>query len=162
MSGFEFAGLILSTIPLVLIGLQEVHGRTSKILFKHQHVIASFIRDLNMEHAQFRSTLEKILGGLVDDLELARLLEDHKHHLWKDEQLEKSMKQRIGPGGYQSYINTVNRVASALAELRDAVGLKYGKVSDPSSSDFRAQLIRLSGHRKRNGTRKCENVSRHA
>lgn len=58
-----------------------VHGRTSKILFKHQYVIASLIRELDMEHAQFRSTLEKMLSGLVDEIELAQLLEDHQHSL---------------------------------------------------------------------------------
>lgn len=128
MSGIDIGGLILQTIPILLVGLREVHGRTPKILFKYQHVIASFIRDLDMEHVQFRSTLEKILSGVVDEIELAQLLSDQRHPRWKDKELEKSMKQRIGPSAYDTYFTTVNRVARLLTELGDAVGIQ-GKVS---------------------------------
>jgi hypothetical protein len=113
---------------MVLAGLREVHGRTPKILFKHQHVIAGFIRDLDMEHVQFRSTLEKILSGVVDEIELAQLLRDQRHHRWKDKELEKIIKQRIGPDAYDTYFTTISRVARLLTELGDAVGMQ-GKVS---------------------------------
>jgi len=135
MAGFEIAGLVLGIIPVMIIGLQEVHGRTSKILFKHQHVIASFIRELDMEHAQLRSTLEKMLSGLVNEIELAQLLEDQQHPIWKDPDLENRMKQRLGPEAYRIYITTVSRVANALIDLRDDVGLNQGKVSNNSRHD---------------------------
>ncbi|KAH7393524.1 hypothetical protein BKA64DRAFT_89975 [Cadophora sp. MPI-SDFR-AT-0126] len=129
MSGFEVVGFVFNVLPLMIAGLQEVNGRTSKILFKYQHVIASFIRDLDMEHAQLRSTLEKMLSGMVNEIELAQLLEDQQHPIWKDTNLENRMKQRLGPEAYRVYIITMSRVATALVGLREAVGFNQGKKS---------------------------------
>lgn len=144
------------------MGLQGVQGvnnnSSANILFKYQHVLRSFMRDLDMEHAQFRSTIEKILGGLVDEVELASLLENRNAALWKDKELERRLKQRIGPEAYRTYMATVERVASALAELWETVGLKQTKVSNVGSLT-RITMI-TEPCRKTNGTKKCVNASR--
>lgn len=57
------------------------------------------------------------------------------------------MKQRIGPKAYQTYISTVSRVASASAELGDAVGIKPDKVSNVCLEKAEVILVRLSDHR---------------
>ena len=135
MSGFEIIGVVLKILPVMITGLQEVDGRTSRILFQYQHVITSFIRYLDMEHAQLRTTLEKMLSGLVNEIELAQLLEDQQHPIWKDTNLENRMKQRLGPEAYRIYISTMSRVASALVGLREDVGFNQGKVSNDVCHD---------------------------
>lgn len=129
MSGLEIAGLVLSTIPIVLLGLREAQSRRSQVLFKHQLIIDAFIWQLEMEHAQFRSTLEKIMGELVGELELAALLNDQDHPRWRDAALGRAMKQKIGQEAYEYYMKTVRRVAMDLAALGEVVQLKQGKAS---------------------------------
>jgi hypothetical protein len=123
MSGLEIAGVILGVLPILQWGLKQFLGDRFKILTKYQHMINSVSRKLEIEHAQFHSTCEKLLTPLVDEDRLAELLSGPKASTWNDDELEKSLKRHLGDLKYRIYLMTIKDLAGIIISLREDLGL---------------------------------------
>ena len=122
MSGVEILGLILGIIPILQIGLHQAQSRKSKILIKYHQALADFCRDLHVEEARIRSTCERLLSPLVDEDELADLLDNPDGKGWKDKQLQIKLKDRLGDKCYDTYLKTLQRLGAALLTLKHEIG----------------------------------------
>jgi hypothetical protein len=123
VSGLEIAGVVLAVIPILQIGLEQFHGERFKALVKHQQMIRSISRKLEIEHAQFHSTCEKLLSPLVDEDRLAELLSNPKGSHWKDADLEEDLRDHLGDKKYILYVATIKDLASFIIGLREDLGL---------------------------------------
>lgn len=123
MSGFEIAGVVLAVIPILQIGLEPFMGERFKTLLKHRQTIRSISRKLDIEHAQFHSTCEKLLSPLVDENRLAELLSNPKGSVWKDADLEEDLRDHLGDRKYKLYLSTIKELAGLMISLREELGL---------------------------------------
>jgi hypothetical protein len=123
MSGLEIAGVVLGVLPILQIGLQQFHGDKFKTLIKYQQMIRSVSRKLELEHAQFHSTCEKLLSPLVDEDRLADLLASPKGSKWNDADLEENLREHLGDKKYELYISIIKELASYIIGLREDLGL---------------------------------------
>jgi hypothetical protein len=122
MSVLEVAGVVLGVMPMLQISLEDFNERF-RILVKYRQIIANIARKLDLEHAQFQSTCEKLLSPLVDEDRLAELLANPKASKWKDPILEDNLKENLGPKKYNLYMGTVKELANSIISLQDDLGL---------------------------------------
>ena len=123
MSGNEVAGVVLAVIPVLRVTLQQFDGERFKTLMKYEEMIRRITRKLDLQHAQFHSTCERLLSPLVDEDKLAELLENPKASTWNDQELEGDMKEHLGRKKYELYISTVKDLAASIISLQDDLGL---------------------------------------
>lgn len=123
MSGFEIVGVVLAVIPILQIGLQPFLGDQFKTLIKHQQTIRSISRKLDIEHAQFHNTCQKLLSPLVDEDTLAELLANPKASVWKDAVLEEDLRAHLGDKRYDLYLTTIKELAALMISLKEDLGL---------------------------------------
>jgi hypothetical protein len=123
MAGNEVAGVVLAVIPILRITLQQFDGDRFKTLVKYDEMIRRITRKLDLQHAQFHSTCERLLSPLVDEDRLAELLENPKASTWNDPELESDMKEHLGRKKYDLYITTVRDLAASIIRLQDDLGL---------------------------------------
>lgn len=91
MAGNEVAGVVLGVFPILRITLQNFHG--VKTLLKYNETIRRIARKLELQHAQFHSTCERLLSLLVDEDKLAELLENLEPSTWRDSKLERDVRK---------------------------------------------------------------------
>jgi hypothetical protein len=123
MSGNEIAGVVLGVIPILQITLEHFNGERFKTLVKYKEMIRRITRKLDLQHAQFQSTCERLLSPLVDEDKLAELLENPKASTWNDPKLENDLKEHLGQKKYDLYITTVKDLAVSIISLQDDLGL---------------------------------------
>ena len=123
MSGMEIAGVVLGVIPILQLAVDQFHGEKFKALVKYKQIIRSISRKLELEHAQFHSTCEKLLSPLVDEDRLAELLSNPKASKWNDADLEDHLKVHLGEKKYDLYLTTIKDLANLIMSLKDDLGL---------------------------------------
>jgi hypothetical protein len=116
MSGFEIAGVVLGSIPLIISALEHysdgvimtlddispnslkmVQVSTIKSMQKYESVFeylhVAFVTNLTI----YRNSLEELLSPLqLSDTQLYRLLEKSDHVAWNDPELITSLRERLG------------------------------------------------------------------
>lgn len=93
------------------------------------------IRSLQYERAQFRRTWQFLLGGLVDDVELLKLLDEPHDKTWQavlKDGLEQKLLDRLGEESH-IFKESVFAIARGLQTLSLVVGMEGTDltVSDP-------------------------------
>jgi hypothetical protein len=134
MSGAEVAGFILSAIPLLISGLEHYAEGVSTIrrYLKYKNELRSLLRNLNTEYDIFRNTCEELLEGIVPAQRMALLLDNPGGNLWKDQAIEKKLKNRL-QSSYSGYLQTVNDMEDTVNEFKRRLKLgPDGKVRMPS------------------------------
>jgi hypothetical protein len=124
MSSPEIVHLILHVIPILQAGLKQLHGQKLKTLLKYQQAIASFERQLDVEHLKFRNTCELLLGPITEEEDLAELLNSTAGDGWKNPDLAIRLKERLGDSAYIVYEETLRHLAMILLGLQEETGLR--------------------------------------
>lgn len=119
--GNEIAGVVLAVFPILRITLQNFNG--IKTLLKYNETIRKITRKIDLQHAQFHSTCERLLSPLVDEDKLAELLENPKPSTWNDSKLENDLQEHLGQKKYSLYMETVRDLATAIISLQEDLGL---------------------------------------
>jgi len=119
MSGMEICGVILAVMPIVQLAVDQFRGQKFEALVKYQQTIRSIARKLELEHAQFYSTCEKLLSPVVDEDRLAELLSNPKASTWKDADIEDHLKDHLGEKKYDLYLTTIKELANLIVKLRE-------------------------------------------
>ncbi|KAL2006428.1 hypothetical protein VTN00DRAFT_9096 [Thermoascus crustaceus] len=78
MSGFEVAGIVLRSIPLVISALEHYSdgARTLKRWRSYDGELKSLIRSLNTEMVKFQNVCENLLQGIVPPSRIEEMLND--------------------------------------------------------------------------------------
>ncbi|KAF2468960.1 uncharacterized protein BDR25DRAFT_344152 [Lindgomyces ingoldianus] len=145
MSGFEIAGVVLGSIPLVISALEHYAEGVSTMksmqkygeVFEYLH--ASFVTSL----AIYRNTCEELLSPLaLPDSQLYDLLEKIEEHSWEDATLDASLRGRLGPNylPFKSSLRQIHKKIKLFGhKLRLDSDLRPSWVSQEGVVDTRAR-----------------------
>jgi hypothetical protein len=99
MSGFEIAGIVLGSIPLILAGLEfYANGiAVSKRYVKYRVHFDDVVGDLRTEHVLFENTINTLLIGVVPSRDMADFLANPcGDDRWKEKKFGKSSRSDSG------------------------------------------------------------------
>ncbi|KAI4956191.1 hypothetical protein J4E91_000402 [Alternaria rosae] len=121
MSGFEVAGIILGSLPLVIVALEHYAEGLSTIksmqkyedAFEHLH--ASFVTIACI----YRNSCEELLSPLaLSDAQVCQLLEDHDSSSWENSDLNDALRNRLGSNflPFKSSVKQLNKKINLFAQ----------------------------------------------
>ncbi|KAJ3493122.1 hypothetical protein NLG97_g4940 [Lecanicillium saksenae] len=144
MSGFEAAGIVLGTIPLVISALEHYHDGISAVRRwrryqrEHQHLA----RILKTEEVKLQNICEELLKGLVPASRIEIMIKDPFGPQWHDGQLDSKLKLRLHDS-IDVFQTIIIDVRASMLELMRRLGI------DPENKDneepitfFRRELQR--------------------
>lgn len=133
MSGFEVAGIVLGSIPLVISALEHYRDGVSTIQRwrKYDRELQSLIRNLNIEKVKFQNICEKLLLGLVSPSHIELMIETPFGIMWRHEAVRRKMRARLS-NSFDVFESTVEDMRSAISEMMRRLDLDpAGKVCSP-------------------------------
>ena len=148
MSGFEIAGVVLGSLPLIIsamehyAGIKDTFGRVRR----YQVELGRIKQDLDAESLIFRDILEHVLYGLVAPDQYEELLNNPSSGLWQDLALNEALKQRLDHS-YTVFTNSVNSMNTIIQEFMKLLDLDdQGRTRWASSTGLKLFLksIRFS------------------
>jgi hypothetical protein len=118
MSGFEIAGVVLSSLPVIISAIEHYVDlvQTVKLAMKFKIELKNLKHNLDAESAVFLDTLERVLDGLIPAKQLEELLKDAASTLWRDDILNKQLQDRLGRS-YNVFTDTVNDMNATVQEF---------------------------------------------
>lgn len=140
MSGFEIAGVILGSIPLVVATLEN-YGKGLSTLQRwrrYQRELQSLIRNLETERIKLQNVCEKLLIGLVPDSRIEALIDNPMGDLWKEEETLRKIRFRLGEG-----FNVFEAIVSALKITIDEMGRRIDSQKDGMMSGLKRAVFTL-------------------
>lgn len=139
VNGAETAGLVMAAIPLIIKGLDHYAdgARTIRKWWRYRRELESLARTLIAERIILSGTCEKLLNELViDDDFFIELIENPGCPLWKDEQLDRKLRQHLG-SKYSLYQAFIEDMGAAVEELIRKLEIDdQGKVCPSKSLDW--------------------------
>ena len=130
MSGFEVAGVVLGSLPLVISAIEHYATlvQTIKRSIKYEIELKSLKHDLDAESLIFLDTLERVLDGLIPASQLEEQLNDPASPLWQDDSLNERLRGRLGRS-YSVFTDTVKDMNATIQEIIQRLDLDgQGKV----------------------------------
>ncbi|KAJ6790295.1 hypothetical protein PWT90_09961 [Aphanocladium album] len=127
MSGFEIAGIVLGTIPLVISALEHYHDGVSAIQRwrRYQRERQHLARILKTEQIKLQNICEELLKGLVPDSQIERMIKDPFGLQWHDSQIRSKCAglhaRTDAPLGHRSRNDDAEEIAFLRRELQRAV-----------------------------------------
>ncbi|KAJ0353549.1 hypothetical protein KNSL1_001979 [Colletotrichum chrysophilum] len=97
MSGFEVAGVVLGTIPLVISALEHYKQGISTIRTwrNYNRELRILILSLETERVRFQDVCEKLLVGLVSPCQIESMIEDPFGPAWQEDVIQAKIKARL-------------------------------------------------------------------
>jgi hypothetical protein len=163
MSGFEIAGVVLGSIPLLVSALEHYGEGLSTIQRwrKYQRELQSLIRNLETERVKFQNVCEKLLVGLVPASDIEAMIDDPLSHLWRREAIEKKIRARLWKSS-AVFDDTIKDIMTAIDEIkREIDSQKDGNVSELRRGIFTLKRFHYEDRLStiRNGVSNLENLT---
>ncbi|KAK4040938.1 hypothetical protein C8A01DRAFT_15233 [Parachaetomium inaequale] len=163
MSGFEIAGVVLGSIPLLISALEHYGEGISTIQRwrKYQRERQSLIRNLQTEQVKLQNVFEKLLVGLVPASDIEVMIENPRGPLWRQEAIERKIRARLWMS-WTVFDDTIEDIRIAIDEMqREIDSQRDGNVSELRRGIFTLKRFhyeeRLSTIR--NGVSNLENLT---
>lgn len=131
MSGFEVAGVVLGSLPLIISAMEHyAEGiAAAKRFWKYKSEMRSLIMHIKTEKTIFTNTLEQLLTGIVRIEHMDELLANPGGKKWHDSEVDKVLKERLR-SSYPAYFENVRGMDMALKQIMKKLALdEDGKVS---------------------------------
>ncbi|KAK4213298.1 hypothetical protein QBC37DRAFT_440899 [Rhypophila decipiens] len=112
MSGFEVAGIVLGSIPLLISALEHYGDgvRTIQKWRKYESELRSVVRNLKTERVKLLNVCEKLLDGLVPASMVDTMVEDPFGELWQEQEI----KRKIGSAAIDEAMEKLNTEGSSV------------------------------------------------
>ncbi|KAL0941198.1 uncharacterized protein CTRU02_203961 [Colletotrichum truncatum] len=97
MSGFEVAGVILGSIPLIISALEHYKHSISTVrtLRNYDGELRSLIWNLETERVRFQDVCEKLLIGLVPSSQIDFMVNNPFDPAWNEDPIQEKFKSRL-------------------------------------------------------------------
>ncbi|RSL66724.1 hypothetical protein CEP54_003556 [Fusarium duplospermum] len=120
MSGFEIAGIVLGTIPLVISALEKYGAGLSTLqrFRKYKRELQSLIRNLETERIKLENVCEKLLIGLVPYSRIEAFTNNSMGDLWREEEPLRKIQVRLGKS-FKSFEATISHLKTTIDEMAD-------------------------------------------
>ncbi|KAK5662143.1 hypothetical protein OQA88_8048 [Cercophora sp. LCS_1] len=163
MSGFEIAGVVLGSIPLLISALEHYGEGLSTIQRwrKYQRELQSLVRNLKTEQVKLQNVCEKLLVGLVPHSKIEDLIDDPLGDLWRQEDVERKIRARLWKS-HSVFEETITEIKSAIDKMMAKIDAQNGgNVSELRRGIF---TLRRSSYEEllssiRNGVSQLENLT---
>ncbi|KAF2867800.1 hypothetical protein BDV95DRAFT_502195 [Massariosphaeria phaeospora] len=145
MSGFEVAGVVLGSLPLVLAALEHyAEGiATAKRFWRYKSEMRSLILQINTERSIFINTLEQLLTGIVRIEHMTELLSSPGGKAWVDSGVDGKLQDRLRDA-YNIYLDNVRGMDRALEKMMAKLALGVdGKPQFADPNAFKQEIRRL-------------------
>ncbi|KAM5370063.1 hypothetical protein ACJA88_010133 [Fusarium oxysporum] len=118
MSGLEVAGIVLSSIPLLIIALEKYTEGLSTLhrWRKYKRELQSLIRNPETERIKLQNFCEKLLLDLVPHYDIEALIDNPMGDLWREEERLKKVQFRLGKG-FKVFQDTANDLRATLCDI---------------------------------------------
>ena len=133
MSGFEVAGVVLGTLPLVIQAIEAYIGFI-RDWGKVASELKSINRQLTTERCKLYNICDQLLSDIVPQKDVEPMLEDPFGPLWQAEETKKRLRRRLR-GSYHSFEATVIEIYGALQTVQQRLRVdvtRDGQVSSPA------------------------------
>ncbi|KAK0631463.1 hypothetical protein B0T14DRAFT_559256 [Immersiella caudata] len=120
MSGFEAAGIVLGSLPLVISSLEHYRDglRTIQRWRKYERELQSLVRNLETERAKLQNVCEKLLVGLVPPSRIEAMVNNPMGDLWQESNTQKKIRARLWRS-WAVFEDTTRSMQSAIEELME-------------------------------------------
>ncbi|KAM0418717.1 hypothetical protein ACHAPT_012315 [Fusarium lateritium] len=127
MSGFEIAGIVLGSIPLVIAALENYGAGLSTLQRwrRYQRELQSLIRNLETERIKLQNVCEKLLIGLVPDSRIDALINNPMGDLWKEEETLAKIQFRLEKG-FEVFESTTGHLKTTVDEMARRIDSQRG------------------------------------
>ncbi|KAM0715319.1 hypothetical protein Q7P37_008817 [Cladosporium fusiforme] len=116
MSGLEIAGIVLGALPLIIYGLEHLKDGATRLnrlvnFNEEYHKIWGEVEDEElMYRLQLKILLKPLVNdGVIADNELEELMLDSNSDLWRDADVDKALKARLGDS-YERYVANLEHI----------------------------------------------------
>lgn len=127
MSGFEIAGIVLGSIPLLISGLEHYRNGLETIgsMVQYVEVVNNILVSVSTDLAIYRQSCEAVLRRLIlPENILDELLHKRSSRAWEDEGLAVQIKKQFGSSSeYNTYLQAVVRLNKRIDKLRSKLEL---------------------------------------
>ncbi len=130
MSGFEIAGVVLGSVPILISALQlYIDGASTMKRWRfHAKELKSMVRVLDTEHAKLQNVCEKLLTGIVPDAEIESMINDPFGKAWQSREISAKIRLRLWRS-FTVFEDGLRDMNEAMEELKCKMGMGYdGKV----------------------------------
>ncbi|RSL77023.1 hypothetical protein CEP51_009444 [Fusarium floridanum] len=149
MSGFEVAGIVLGTLPLVVTAL-ETYSNFLRDWGKAPSELRSLNRQLSTERVRLCNVCEQLISDVVPQRDVEPMLQDPFGPLWQGKETNDRIRQRLWDS-YGPFEDTVKEVEEALDSVMQRLRIDVssdGKVQwverKMVTRDFKKLLYRLN------------------
>lgn len=125
MSGFEVAGIILGSIPLVISALEHYRDGASAIRrwSRYENERRSLILRLETESVKMQNICTQLLRGLIADSQIEGMIVDPFGPSWQSEELQRKLRGRL--------CGSARVFKATVAEINDAIQKILGLLNPP-------------------------------
>ncbi|KAG4284337.1 hypothetical protein FPRO06_08716 [Fusarium proliferatum] len=118
MSGFEIAGIVLGSIPLLISAIEHYSDSLDRAtaFFKWKDGLNSALREFWYQHSSFELTLRNILKDVANPPEIEQMIRDPHHELWKSQELSQALQEML-KFAYRPYISTIKDIHACMKRL---------------------------------------------
>lgn len=143
MSGFEIAGVVLGSIPIVVSAL-EYYAKGLGILenFRsYKRLLKSLILALKTEHINLQNICEKLLVGIAPQTCIEMMIREPFGKLWSEEGINDKLRLRLWTS-LPVFDERVQDMKLAIQEIMGRLDIGPGvEVSDMLSLPFLSHFI---------------------
>ncbi|KAF4817786.1 hypothetical protein CGCSCA5_v005441 [Colletotrichum siamense] len=125
MSGFEVAGVVLGTIPLLISALEHYKEGISTIRAwrNYDRELRSLIRNLQTERVRFQDVCEKLLVGLVSQCQIESMVDDPFGPAWQEEKVRAKIEARLWRS-FSNFEDIIKDMEEATKEMKTKLDLQ--------------------------------------
>ncbi|KAJ4266014.1 hypothetical protein NW762_003987 [Fusarium torreyae] len=120
MSGFEVAGIVLGSIPIVVSALEfYMKGLGTLQNFRsYKRILKSLILALKTEHVNLQNICEKLLVGIAPQTRIEEMIRDPFGKLWKETEIFNRLRLRLWTS-LQVFDERVHDMREAIEEMME-------------------------------------------
>jgi isopentenyl diphosphate isomerase/L-lactate dehydrogenase-like FMN-dependent dehydrogenase len=124
MSGFEVAGIVLATLPLIINALEHYAKGVETVARwrKYAAGITFLILTVKTQRIIFTNTLEQLLTGIVRADDMMDVLKDAGGEAWRTADIHNQLKDRLRDA-YSAYVGNVEEMHKALKAMMENLAL---------------------------------------
>ncbi|KAG5755256.1 hypothetical protein H9Q69_005509 [Fusarium xylarioides] len=144
MSGFEVAGIVLGSIPIVVSALQCYMNclGTLQNFRSYKRILKSLILSLKTEHLSLRDICEKLLTGIAPQTRIEEMIRDPFGDLWREEEIFNKLRLRLW-SSLQVFDDRVQDMREAIEEMMEKLNIgPGGKAGWTENSSIKKQFKR--------------------
>ncbi|KAI7771940.1 hypothetical protein LZL87_006216 [Fusarium oxysporum] len=146
MSGFEVAGIVLGSMPIVVSALQcYMNGLGTLQNFRsYKRILKSLILTLKTEHVNLQNICEKLLTGIAPQTRIEEMIRDPFGDLWREEEVFNKVRLRLW-SSLQVFDDRVQDMREAIEEMMEKLNVGIdGKAEWTESSSIKKQFKRAT------------------